>query len=101
MFRVLKKFPFHSWDSKFLFRFSSQKTLFEKIVEKQIPAKIFYEDEYCIAFDDISPRAPVHFLVVPKKLDGLTQLSKVNLKNRLVKITSENLLKKMRKTIKN
>lgn len=80
MFRFSKKFLFHYWNKKLIFSFSSNKTLFEKIVEKQIPAKIFYEDEYCIAFDDISPKAPIHFLVVPKKLDGLTQLSKVNQK---------------------
>lgn len=43
-------------------------TLFEKIVAREIPAEILHEDELCIAFRDISPQAPVHFLVVPKKL---------------------------------
>ncbi len=40
--------------------------LFCKIVEKQIPASVTYEDDQCIAFDDISPQAPVHILIVPK-----------------------------------
>ncbi|MEZ5328617.1 MAG: HIT domain-containing protein [Verrucomicrobiales bacterium] len=42
-------------------------TLFEKIVAREIPADILHEDDVCIAFRDISPQAPVHFLVVPKK----------------------------------
>lgn len=41
--------------------------LFCKIIKKQIPAKIVYEDEKIIAFHDINPQAPVHFLVIPKK----------------------------------
>jgi histidine triad (HIT) family protein len=41
--------------------------LFCKIVEKKIPAKIIYEDESVLAFEDIQPEAPVHFLVIPKK----------------------------------
>lgn len=39
---------------------------FCKIVRKEIPAKIIYEDQYCIAFHDINPAAPVHFLIIPK-----------------------------------
>lgn len=42
-------------------------TLFEKIIARQIPADIVHEDDHCIAFRDISPQAPVHILVVPKK----------------------------------
>jgi len=42
-------------------------TLFEKIIARQIPAKIAHEDELCIAIHDISPQAPVHVLVIPKK----------------------------------
>ena len=42
-------------------------TLFEKIIARQIPADIVYEDEACLAFRDISPQAPVHVLIVPKK----------------------------------
>ncbi|MGH0172053.1 UNVERIFIED_CONTAM: hypothetical protein FKN15_062883 [Acipenser sinensis] len=49
-------------------------TLFSKIIRKEIPAKIFYEDEQCIAFHDIAPQAPTHFLVVPRK--PIAQLSK-------------------------
>ena len=42
-------------------------TIFTKIIEKQIPADILYEDEMVLAFNDINPQAPVHFLVIPKK----------------------------------
>ena len=42
-------------------------TLFEKIIARQIPADIVHEDDHCIALRDISPQAPVHILVVPKK----------------------------------
>jgi len=41
--------------------------IFCRIVNKEIPSKIVYEDENVIAFDDINPQAPVHTLVVPKK----------------------------------
>lgn len=41
--------------------------LFCNIVEKKIPAKIVYEDDQAVAFDDIHPQAPVHTLVIPKK----------------------------------
>ncbi|MBN3294292.1 HINT1 protein, partial [Polypterus senegalus] len=50
-------------------------TIFGKIIRKEIPAKIFYEDDQCIAFHDVAPQAPTHFLVVPKK--PIDQLSKV------------------------
>ena len=43
-------------------------TLFEKIIAREIPAQIIYEDDQCLAFRDISPQAPTHFLLVPKKL---------------------------------
>ncbi len=42
-------------------------TIFGKIIRKEIPADIVYEDDMCLAFNDISPQAPVHFLVIPKK----------------------------------
>jgi histidine triad (HIT) family protein len=42
-------------------------TLFEKIIAREIPAQIVHEDSQCLAFRDISPQAPVHILVVPKK----------------------------------
>ena len=41
-------------------------TLFEKIAAREIPADILAEDDRCLAFRDISPQAPIHFLVVPK-----------------------------------
>ncbi|XP_007438420.1 histidine triad nucleotide-binding protein 1 [Python bivittatus] len=50
-------------------------TIFGKIIRKEIPAKIIFEDEKCLAFHDISPQAPTHFLVVPKK--PIAQLSQV------------------------
>lgn len=43
-------------------------TLFEKIIARQIPADIVFEDDLCLAFRDISPKAPVHILVVPKRV---------------------------------
>ncbi|XP_076818283.1 adenosine 5'-monophosphoramidase HINT1-like [Clavelina lepadiformis] len=49
-------------------------TIFGKIVRKEIPADIIYEDDSCLAFRDVNPQAPVHFLVIPKK--GIPQLSK-------------------------
>jgi histidine triad (HIT) family protein len=42
-------------------------TLFEKIIARQIPAKIAYEDEHYIAIHDIEPQAPVHLLVITKR----------------------------------
>lgn len=42
-------------------------TIFGKIIRKEIPAKIIFEDNNVVAFHDVSPQAPVHFLVVPKK----------------------------------
>jgi len=44
-----------------------KKTLFERIIDREIPAKIEYEDERCIAIRDIQPQAPVHLLIIPKK----------------------------------
>lgn len=43
------------------------KTLFEKIIAREIPASIVYEDDQCVAFKDINPGAPVHVLLVPRK----------------------------------
>lgn len=42
-------------------------TIFTKIIKKEIPADIIYEDDLALAFKDINPQAPVHFLVIPKK----------------------------------
>lgn len=45
----------------------SEKTLFEKILAKEIPAEIAFEDDLAFAIRDINPQAPVHLLVIPKK----------------------------------
>ena len=42
-------------------------TIFSRIIAREIPADIVYEDELCLAFRDINPQAPVHVLIVPKK----------------------------------
>ena len=42
-------------------------TLFGKIIRREIPASIVYEDDLCLAFRDINPQAPTHVLLVPKK----------------------------------
>ncbi|KAE8659421.1 14 kDa zinc-binding protein [Hibiscus syriacus] len=49
---------------------------FDKIISKEIPSTIVYEDDKVLAFKDINPQAPVHVLVIPKFRDGLTQLGK-------------------------
>jgi histidine triad (HIT) family protein len=43
------------------------KTLFEKIIAREIPARIVFEDDQVIAFHDIAPQAPTHVLIIPKK----------------------------------
>lgn len=45
----------------------SEETLFTKIINREIPADIVYEDEHCIAIKDIAPKAPTHLLLIPKK----------------------------------
>lgn len=42
-------------------------TIFSKIIKREIPADIIYEDDLALAFRDVHPQAPVHFLVIPKK----------------------------------
>jgi len=42
-------------------------TIFGKIVRGEIPSEVLYEDEHCVAINDISPQAPVHVLVIPKR----------------------------------
>lgn len=42
--------------------------LFLKIIERKIPAQIVYEDEQCLAFRDVNPQAPVHVLIIPRKV---------------------------------
>uniref|UniRef100_A0A0N5BAE2 HIT domain-containing protein n=1 Tax=Strongyloides papillosus TaxID=174720 RepID=A0A0N5BAE2_STREA len=54
---------------------SQQETIFDKIIRKEIPAKIIHEDEDTLAFHDVAPQAPVHFLVIPKR--RISMLEKV------------------------
>ena len=42
-------------------------TLFEKIIAREIPAEIIYEDDLVLAFNDVNPKAPTHVLIIPKK----------------------------------
>ncbi len=46
----------------------SEETIFSKIIRREIPAEIVYQDELVTAFRDINPRAPQHFLIIPNKL---------------------------------
>ena len=46
---------------------SAPKTLFQKIADKEIPAKLIHEDAVCVACHDIAPQAPTHVLIVPRK----------------------------------
>ena len=44
-----------------------EKTLFEKIIAREIPATLEHEDEQCVVIQDIDPQAPVHLLVIPRR----------------------------------
>lgn len=46
---------------------AEEKTLFQKIIDREIPADFVYEDEECIVIKDLYPKAPVHLLVIPRK----------------------------------
>ncbi len=55
---------------------SASKTLFQKILDKEIPADIVFEDELCGAFRDINPQAPTHILIVPRKpMPGISAMT--------------------------
>lgn len=45
-----------------------EKTIFQRIIDREIPAQVVHEDDFCLAFRDINPQAPTHVLIVPKKL---------------------------------
>ena len=45
----------------------SEGTIFDKIIQREIPANIVYEDEFALAFEDINPQAPTHLLIIPKQ----------------------------------
>jgi histidine triad (HIT) family protein len=49
------------------------KSVFQKIIDREIPASIVYEDELVLAFRDANPQAPVHVLIIPKK--GIARIS--------------------------
>lgn len=54
--------------------------IFCKIINKEIPGKIVYEDEEVLAFNDINPQAPVHILIIPKKhISDMTQITEQDL----------------------
>uniref|UniRef100_A0A0N4ZH57 HIT domain-containing protein n=1 Tax=Parastrongyloides trichosuri TaxID=131310 RepID=A0A0N4ZH57_PARTI len=61
-------------------------TIFDKIIRKEIPAKIIHEDNDTLAFHDVAPQAPIHFLVIPKR--RITMLEKAQ-------PSDENLLGKL------
>jgi len=54
----------------------TEKTIFKKIIDGEIPADIVFEDDLCLAFRDINPQAPTHVLIIPRKeitsIDDLT-----------------------------
>ena len=43
------------------------KTIFQKIIDREIPSKFVHEDDLCVAIHDVNPQAPVHVLIIPKK----------------------------------
>lgn len=53
-----------------------EKGLFAKIIDKEIPADFVHEDELCVAFKDINPKAPIHYLIVPRKpISGIHEMN--------------------------
>ena len=82
--------------------------IFLKIINREIPADIIYEDDISIAFNDISPQAPTHILVIPKKV--IQKISEADKSDRELlghlllvakKITDENDIKDFRLVINN
>ena len=45
----------------------AEKTIFKRIIDGEIPARIVYQDDLCLAFHDVAPQAPTHVIVIPKK----------------------------------
>ena len=82
--------------------------IFQDIIDKKIPANIVYEDDLAIAFNDISPQAPIHILVIPKK--SIPKLADSNSDDKdllghlllvIKKITTEQKIKDYRVVINN
>ena len=76
----------------------NDKTIFQQIIDKEIPANIIYEDELCIIIEDISPQAPVHYLAIPKKtIKGISDLDDIGDKEILghIMISIRNQMMKM------
>lgn len=48
-------------------------TIFQKVINKEIPADIVFEDDLCLAFRDINPQAPIHILIIPRSPVASTQ----------------------------
>jgi histidine triad (HIT) family protein len=54
----------------------ADKTIFKRIIDGEVPARIIYQDELCLAFHDIAPQAPTHVIVIPKKeIASLAEIS--------------------------
>jgi len=45
----------------------AEKTIFQRIIDREIPARIVHEDDQCLAFHDVNPQAPTHVLLIPKR----------------------------------
>ena len=69
--------------------------LFCKIVKKEIPAKIVFESDSVLAFNDINPQAPTHILIIPKKhIKSTNEIDDIHLAGELI-ITAKNLAKNL------
>ena len=76
MLRIGRVFPFRIAPPHLFSRMSSTVTIFDKIVDGSIPSVQLYSDELSLAFRDVNPIAPTHFLVIPKVRGNLSQLQK-------------------------
>lgn len=45
----------------------AEKTIFKRIIDGEIPARLVHDDQFCLAFHDVNPQAPVHVLIIPKR----------------------------------
>eukprot|EP00249_Psilotum_nudum_P007518 c20620_g1_i1 orf=258-656(+) len=67
-----------------LLKDTDEPTVFDKILNKEIPSKAVYEDDQVYAFRDIAPVGPTHIVIIPKHRDGLTRLSKAEESHKLL-----------------